>query len=315
MPVNQGFGAHGEFGHGEHADDVTGFSTVGVTDSYPLLANDAAAILARLSRTDTLLPMTSESRVLAALLERVDALLPMTSEQATLFVALTALTDALAILANDAGAITTSFAATDDIAVTLDDDLQSPLTILLVRSDTLSIVLSEAVGIFTTVARSDALTTLLGEAVEIFASLTTRSDSYAVILSDAGVVVVSLANADTVTVETTEAVASPFPVFLSRSDQLKVITEHLVTGQDFGAHGEFAHGEHARDVGADPIVRELVEIFAMLARVDTLTPQVDAAALAVAVLNRIDTLLPKLTETDARAEERLHRRIVNVIQY
>lgn len=233
MPVNQDFGAHGEFAHAEHYGEQFTTVTVGVTDSYPLLATDASALLGMLSRTDSAPILISES----------------------------------------------------------------------------------APSIFTVLARTDTLALLYSESAVIFYPLDTVTDTLSPMLSDASGVAVTLSKGDTVTLALSELLASPFVVLLSRIDSLKVLTERLTFGQDFGAHGEFAHGEHYLDRAEVTLFREDIEIFSTLSRADTLSPRADDVGVPVVVLLRGDTASPMITEGLARAEERLHRRVINVITY
>lgn len=313
MPVNPGFGAHGEFGHGEHADDVTGFVTVGVTESFPLLAADARSIVAALSRSDMAAALVSEARTLAATLDRADGVSVSLQPAVSLFAALSTLSDALTVTLDDAGAVMAYFSETDTVTVSVED--AGAVAAVLVRGDTLTLAIAEDTELFTTVLRSETLSAFVMDAASILANLDTVSDSVLLTVSSAGVIVVAHERAETVPIDVSGEIILPIPVHLSRDDVLSVLTERLVSGQDFGGHGEFAHGEHARDRGSAPIIREFVEIFATLSRVDALSPTVNDAATAFTVLSRLDALLTQIEEGDAFAELRLHRRISNVIQY
>lgn len=313
MPVNPGFGAHGEFGHGEHADDVTGFVTVGVTESFSLLAFDARSIVAALSRSDTAAALVSEARTLAVTLDRADSVSVSLQSAVSLFAVLSTLSDTLTVMLDDAGAVMASFSDTDTVSVSVED--AGAVAAVLVRGDTLTLVIAEEAELFTTVLRSETLAAVVMDVASVLANLNTVSDSLLLAVSSAGVIVVAHERADHAPIDLSEEVILPIPVHLSRDDVLRVLTERFGSGPDFGAHGEYAHGEHARDLAGAPIIREFVEIFATLSRVDALSPTVDDAATAFTVLSRLDALLTQIEEGDAFAELRLHRRISNVIQY
>ena len=214
---------------------------------------------------------------------------------------------------SDDVAVTTPVVGADTLSVVTPEAVA--IQSLLARSESVPLSIGSAVTMFSVLGRTDTAATLFNEVLGIATVLTTRSDTVAPDIVDVSSPRALLSRGEVLAPSLSEAVWT-IAAALTRADELKLIFSRLETGPGFGAMAEFAHGEHGRDRGGQTLFEEGLTIFARLTnRTDELAPALIAVVDLLAVLAPADTIRPKPIETDARAEERLHRRIINIIHY
>lgn len=208
---------------------------------------------------------------------------------------------------------TVAIAGSDGLAPLLAD--ASAVLAALARADALAVTVAGALaGLAVAVVRDDGVLLALTGTAQIVAALA-RGDDVLVALDDVSAVAVSQLRTDSLAVDLGEGVVLPIVVTLERTDQVLLTTERLARGAMFGAMAEFAMAEHYRDRNGEALIRERVQIFARLSRADAAVVQIAATPELLSALSRADQAAARIDETDARAEERLHRRIINVISY
>lgn len=181
-------------------------------------------------------------------------------------------------------------------------------------ADVLSCLVSGSIDLRSMLARTDQLAVSLVASALIAAVQDTLTDDLALAPFEATGVATVVSRVEDLLIDLADVFVTPMQVGMVRSDRLALRLSRYLGGPGFGAQGEFAHGEHYNDRHDAMAVREIAAIFSTLSTLDTLTPGLSEARDVLAALERLDSLLVAVAG-DALAEERLHRRIINIIQY
>lgn len=188
------------------------------------------------------------------------------------------------------------------------------LTAALLRTDQLALVANALRAIAASLARQDALPLTAAGTAALWSVLTTRADELSPMLADSAGPAVTLTRQDATSVQL-DAVVAALAVKLNRTDSCSIVVNRPATGVGFGALLEFALLEHNLDTNTKPSFGLVVQLLASLSRDDDARLTLSEVVTPAVVLSILDEVAAALAEATPRTEERLHRRITNVIQY
>jgi hypothetical protein len=265
--------------------------TMTLSDSLTLTLAEAATLLVALNGTDTLSVLTTDAvNNLTSFLQRADSINVLLTESPTLF-SRSDVTDTVSVTLSDLVSLLAVQSALDTLSVTVSDvgtlDISGVFNVS--TSDSLLVLLSEAITQGIQLDRTDTLSVKTDQSASIFGTAQV-ADTLGVTLTELAGILVRLTRTDTVSPQLLES--ATLSVMLHVVDQLQLtLTEQV-------ALLVYLNRTDSLDVN----LQELIQLQGLLQRSDTASVLLDEVAARLPTIN-VNDLLAVLLQDDGTVDQ------------